>query len=185
LKFRALPTVGAAVIVLLFLIMGQVWASSIQRDWKANEDSSTSAPQQAVSAEWAIKDASITQVRLMSFLCAMVGGIAVLFFAMARQSNESTRRATAAYPVGGESLTVSAEQGAARAPTAAPSEAIDVERLARYFPSSYERALEQFRSLAAPPTNPQAWLQELCRRINDGSPPAAAASRIPLSFPES
>jgi hypothetical protein len=49
-------------------------------------------------------------------------------------------------------------------------------------PGSYDTARTLLDDLESPPFNPPAWLDELCTRIEAGSPPKAAASRIPLDW---
>lgn len=50
------------------------------------------------------------------------------------------------------------------------------------FPKQFEAAQSVMASLADPPVYPNQWLRELCKRMDAGSPPTAAASRIPLDF---
>jgi hypothetical protein len=52
------------------------------------------------------------------------------------------------------------------------------------YPNSYEQAEAAYRLLPAKPAAPAAWLRELCRRIDAGSPPDAAAVRIPINWTE-
>jgi hypothetical protein len=49
-------------------------------------------------------------------------------------------------------------------------------------PDVYETAVAHMEALPNPPETPAAWLQELCRRIEAGSAPEVAASRIPLDW---
>lgn len=48
--------------------------------------------------------------------------------------------------------------------------------------STLELATAAMSALAEPPDHPEAWLEELCRRIDAGSPVEAAAARIPLDW---
>jgi Uncharacterised protein family UPF0547 len=50
------------------------------------------------------------------------------------------------------------------------------------FPAAYESARALMAGLAEQPAHPEAWLRELCTRIGAGSPPEAAAARIPLDW---
>jgi hypothetical protein len=46
----------------------------------------------------------------------------------------------------------------------------------------FDQAYAEFTKLPTKPRSSQAWLGELCRRIEAGSPPSAAAQRIPLDI---
>lgn len=50
------------------------------------------------------------------------------------------------------------------------------------FPAEYDIAVAQMMALPATPDQPAAWVRELCRRIQAGSPPDAAAQRIPANW---
>jgi hypothetical protein len=63
-----------------------------------------------------------------------------------------------------------------------PSDAGDFSNIQARHPVSYDRGRSMLAGLTEPPTNPQAWLEELCERIDQGSPPPAAAARIPLDW---
>lgn len=63
-----------------------------------------------------------------------------------------------------------------------PSPLGDYPAVAAQYPNQYDEALATMYGLAAIPTEPQAWLRELCRRMEAGSPSAAAAARIPLAI---
>jgi hypothetical protein len=64
-----------------------------------------------------------------------------------------------------------------------PDDAIHALSIADEYPESvYETARAYLAGLPEPPHHPEAWLRELCRRIEAGSPPGAAASRIPLDI---
>lgn len=58
----------------------------------------------------------------------------------------------------------------------------ELDDLRDQFEASFPVALAQLESLATPPEHPALWLQELCQRIDGGSPPEAAAPRIPLDW---
>jgi hypothetical protein len=64
----------------------------------------------------------------------------------------------------------------------APHEAGDYPAVESEFPTRYDAARSAMAGLAERPVHPEAWLRELCRRIEAGSPPAAAAARIPLDW---
>ena len=63
-----------------------------------------------------------------------------------------------------------------------PTTAGDFEAVARAYPIAYDRGRAVLAGLSERPSNPDVWLFELCRRIDAGSPPEAAAARIPLDF---
>jgi hypothetical protein len=54
--------------------------------------------------------------------------------------------------------------------------------VATAFPSSYNTARALMAGLAEPPAHPEAWIRELCKRIAAGSPPEAAAAKVPLDW---
>jgi hypothetical protein len=64
----------------------------------------------------------------------------------------------------------------------APTEAGEYPSVASQYPRQYDIARSTMASLAERPVHPEAWLTELCRRVEAGSPPAAAAERIPLEW---
>ena len=51
------------------------------------------------------------------------------------------------------------------------------------YPVRFPIAFECFESLTTVPDHPEAWLRELCKRLEAGSPLDAAVDRIPLSWP--
>lgn len=63
-----------------------------------------------------------------------------------------------------------------------PAAAGDFPAVAREFPSAYDAGRAALAGCAERPAHPEAWLRELCKRIDAGSPPEAAASRIPLDL---
>lgn len=63
-----------------------------------------------------------------------------------------------------------------------PDEAGEYPALAFEFPTLYDTARSAMAGLGERPENPEGWLRELCRRIEAGSPPEAAAVRIPLDW---
>jgi hypothetical protein len=63
-----------------------------------------------------------------------------------------------------------------------PVAAGDYPDIAIDHPAAYDRARALMAGLAERPNNPAAWLRELCTRIDAGSPPEAAAARIPLDW---
>jgi hypothetical protein len=71
---------------------------------------------------------------------------------------------------------------AVEADVARPDEAGDFSMVKSEFPGEYEAARSQLAALPSQPDSAEDWLRELCRRIQAGSPAAAAASRIPLSW---
>lgn len=64
-----------------------------------------------------------------------------------------------------------------------PSLAGEYPSVASAFPAEYDTARSVLAGLYGRPTDPAAWLAELCRRIAAGSPAEAAASRIALDWP--
>ena len=62
------------------------------------------------------------------------------------------------------------------------SDGTDYSDVAAAHPSAYQAALEQLMARNPQPERPNAWLRELCRRIEAGSPAEAAAQRIPLDW---
>ncbi len=58
----------------------------------------------------------------------------------------------------------------------------DLDRVEIEYPDQYEAVAARLRALPTQPSIPARWLSELCKRIADGSPPEAAASRIPLDW---
>jgi hypothetical protein len=50
------------------------------------------------------------------------------------------------------------------------------------FARQYDKARSLMAGLRQTPTHPERWLRELCRRMSNGSPPEAAAARIPLDW---
>ena len=58
----------------------------------------------------------------------------------------------------------------------------EIERVAREHPDSFAEALAFLDQLGEKPIHPADWLNELCRRIEAGSPPQAAAARIGLDW---
>jgi hypothetical protein len=83
------PILGAFVVVafiafIALFAFASSSADSIEKEWTANESLATSAPQQSVTAEWAIKDAELSQLRqngvrngLLAVCAALLGAIAV------------------------------------------------------------------------------------------------------------
>lgn len=65
-----------------------------------------------------------------------------------------------------------------------PEAAGDFALVARDFPHAYDKARAVMAGLDRHPADPESWLRELCRRIDAGSPPEAAALRIPLDLSE-
>jgi hypothetical protein len=63
-----------------------------------------------------------------------------------------------------------------------PEAAGDFPAVAADYPKEYDLARSHMAGLAERPRNPEAWLRVLCRRMEAGSPPAAAASQIPLDW---
>jgi hypothetical protein len=64
----------AVILALGFVAAAFFVADAIATDWRNNEETAGSAPQQTVSAEWAVKDASINGLRLLGVL----GGVVIL-----------------------------------------------------------------------------------------------------------
>jgi hypothetical protein len=62
-------------------------------------------------------------------------------------------------------------------PPPTPAEQLKAEHQA-----AYDRAKAVYDGLPEKPASPVEWLTELCRRIEAGSPPDAAAARIPLDW---
>jgi hypothetical protein len=67
---------------------------------------------------------------------------------------------------------------------AAPEEIEEtpVEAVQDDYPKQYPVARRVLSQLPSPPTRPTAWLRELCKRMEAGAPPEAAAARIPLDW---
>jgi hypothetical protein len=63
-----------------------------------------------------------------------------------------------------------------------PDDAGNFPSVAADHPGSYDKARAMLAGLATAPEHPEAWLAELCRRIDAGSPPEAAAALIPLEW---
>jgi len=63
-----------------------------------------------------------------------------------------------------------------------PAAAGEYPDVAAEFPAAYDQARALLAGLEPPPDHPAAWLRELCQRIDAGSPPEAAAARIPLDW---
>jgi hypothetical protein len=62
------PTLGAFIVIaviafIALFALANSSADSIDKEWTANEALATSAPQQSVSAEWAVKEAELSQLR--------------------------------------------------------------------------------------------------------------------------
>jgi len=66
--------------------------------------------------------------------------------------------------------------------TGDPNHAGDFGIVRTRHPLSYDKGRSLLAGLTESPTDPEAWLEELCQRIDQGSPPAAAAGRIPLNW---
>lgn len=64
--------------------------------------------------------------------------------------------------------------------TTAPDD--DIDRVRAVYPKEFETARTYLDELPVRPDHPNAWLSELCKRISAGSPPHAAAARIPLDW---
>jgi hypothetical protein len=67
-------------------------------------------------------------------------------------------------------------------PATPPGQSSDLDEVQRDHASAYLKAAPQLDRLAAKPDHPADWLRELCRRIEAGAPPEAAAERIPLDW---
>jgi len=61
----------------------------------------------------------------------------------------------------------------------APSDFLSIKA---QYPREYDSARAAMAGLGAAPVYPELWLAELCRRVSAGSPPDAAAARIPNDF---
>ena len=62
------------------------------------------------------------------------------------------------------------------------AEEAKLKRVQDEYPAVYEGCLSTTEALPIAPARHAAWLRELCKRVDAGSPPEAAAARIPLDW---
>lgn len=62
------------------------------------------------------------------------------------------------------------------------SDVTDYPEVAAAYPGTYQTGWEQLVACNPQPDNPEAWLRELCGRIDAGAPAEMAAQRIPLNW---
>jgi hypothetical protein len=96
------PTLGAFIVIAVIAFIAlfafaNSSADSIKKEWTANEDLATSAPQQSVSAEWAIKDAELSQLREDGVRNGLLA-VCAAFLAMIAITTTSAGLKTAASP---------------------------------------------------------------------------------------
>jgi hypothetical protein len=92
------PALGVFVVIaviafIALFALANSSADSIEKEWTANEALADSAPQQSVTAEWAVKDAELSQLRqsgvrngLLAVCAALLGAIAVSITAADRKA---------------------------------------------------------------------------------------------------
>jgi hypothetical protein len=94
---RASQTVGLAAVIaviafVLLFVSANNSANSIKKEWTANEALADSAPQQSVTAEWAIKDAELSQLRQAGVRNGLLAACAVMLIVIAIAVSATDRR---------------------------------------------------------------------------------------------